>query len=58
MCHSESMGGRGADNLFKSVPSFHHVGSREQTQVFRLGSKRPHLHVGLFCIFSSRKVMH
>lgn len=30
--------GRSEDNLQESVPSFHHVGLRDQAQVIRLGS--------------------
>lgn len=31
--------GRSEDNLQESVPSFHHVGLRDQAQVIRLGGK-------------------
>lgn len=40
-------GGRSEDNLLESNISFHYVGLRDQTQVFRLGSKCFYLPFGI-----------
>lgn len=41
LCHTAYADVRG--DLEMSVLSFHHVGSRDQTQAFKLGGKHPYL---------------
>lgn len=41
LCHTAYVDVR--DDLGMSILSFHHVGSRDQTQAFKLGGKHPYL---------------